>query len=268
MKPRLPFRLGSTSYVYPADILPNARKLAAVVDDIELVLFEVDATSNLPTPAVVSCLSDLAIEHGVTYTVHLPLDLRLAAENASQRHPSIDKAQRVIDAMRPLEPWAYVVHLDGSELVAGEDPGGLIAWREQAAGSLELIAHEAGEPGLLAIENLEEYEAEAFLPLVDELGVRLCVDVGHFVKVGRDVMAYLRANVARTRVVHLHGCEDGRDHRGIDALPTGLIAEVLDTLLLGGFAGVATLEVFTERDFYGGRDIILSLLEDRRCPGP
>ncbi len=36
------FRLGSTSYVYPDDILPNVRKLMSSVDDIELVLFEVD----------------------------------------------------------------------------------------------------------------------------------------------------------------------------------------------------------------------------------
>jgi len=38
------FRLGSTSYVYPADLVTNARQLAGRVDDIELVLFE---TENL-----------------------------------------------------------------------------------------------------------------------------------------------------------------------------------------------------------------------------
>ena len=38
------FRLGSTSYVYPDDILPNVQRLAQAgdVDDIELVLFEVE----------------------------------------------------------------------------------------------------------------------------------------------------------------------------------------------------------------------------------
>jgi len=33
-------RLGSTSYIYPADLLTNTRQLAGVVQDIELVLFE------------------------------------------------------------------------------------------------------------------------------------------------------------------------------------------------------------------------------------
>lgn len=42
------FRLGSTSYVWPADILPKVRQLGPRVDDVELVLFEVEGNSNLP----------------------------------------------------------------------------------------------------------------------------------------------------------------------------------------------------------------------------
>ncbi|MCX7010033.1 MAG: hypothetical protein NTY53_22795 [Kiritimatiellaeota bacterium] len=39
------FRVGVTSYVYPADILPNVERLAGRVDDVELVLFESEATA-------------------------------------------------------------------------------------------------------------------------------------------------------------------------------------------------------------------------------
>lgn len=35
-----PYRLGSTSHAWPADILPNVRQLGPVVEDVELVLFE------------------------------------------------------------------------------------------------------------------------------------------------------------------------------------------------------------------------------------
>ncbi len=58
-----PFRVGSTSYVYPDDILPNVEQLAAKgdVDDIELILFEVDdGPNNLPNAATVQKLSDIA----------------------------------------------------------------------------------------------------------------------------------------------------------------------------------------------------------------
>ena len=136
------FRVGSTSYVYPEDILPNVEKLAAGgdVDDVELVLFEVDdGPNNLPGPDIVRRLADLAAQHGLTYTVHLPLDLCLGAEGGMQ-HASLVKAERVIKATLPLAPYAFVLHLDG-EGVGGPD------WLPRAVRALEMVAGWAGKPG-------------------------------------------------------------------------------------------------------------------------
>ena len=73
-----PFRLGTTSYIIPDDILPNALYLAGKVRDIELILFEVDdGPNNLPSPEVIQALSKVAQDNDLTYTVHLPLDLKL-----------------------------------------------------------------------------------------------------------------------------------------------------------------------------------------------
>src|SRR5688500_10667676 len=92
-----PFRVGSTSYVYPDDLLPNVRKLAegVDVDDIELILFEVDdGPNNLPGESVVEEMRQLARLYHLTYTVHLPLDLRLGAEGETL-HESLKKAEKV-----------------------------------------------------------------------------------------------------------------------------------------------------------------------------
>ncbi len=261
MKPQLPFRLGSTSYVYPADILPNVRKLAPLVDDVELVLFEVDSQNNLPAPAVITELADLAAAHDLTYTVHLPLDLRLAEADSGRRHPSIDKARRVVGCTQELDPWAYVVHLDGADIISDGGPRARARWQSQAARSLELIAKAGADLQRLAVENLEAYAPDAFLPVVKELGISLCIDLGHFVKVGLDPLPYLEANITQTRVVHLHGCESGRDHQGLAQLPEGLLAAILNALLSEGYEGVLTLEVFSEQAFFPGRDLILSLVE-------
>jgi sugar phosphate isomerase/epimerase len=262
VKPRLPFRLGSTSYVYPADILPNVRRLAPLVDDLELVLFEVDdGQNNLPSPDVVDALNGLAAEHDLTYTVHLPLDLRLTSDDPS---PSLQKARRVIGCTHALSPWAYVVHLDGNEIVPDDGPAVLTRWRDQAARSLELIGQEVGDPRLLAVENLESYTPDAFLPLLDHLPVSLCLDVGHFLKSGGDPLHYLQAYLERTRVIHLYGCQDGRDHRGLDLLPNDLLTGLLDLLTFSDYRGVLTLEVFTQRHFFPGRELILSLMEERQ----
>lgn len=262
MKPRLPFRLGSTSYVYPADILPNVRRLAPLVDDVELVLFEVDdEQNNLPSPDVIDALNGLVTEHDLTYTVHLPLDLRLATGVSS---PSLEKACRVIRCVRPLSPWAYAVHLDGSEIVPDADPATLTLWRDRAARSLELLGQKVGDMCLLAVENLESYDPAAFLPLLDRLPISLCLDVGHFVKSGSDPLPYLQTYLERTRVVHLHGCQDGRDHRGLDVLPGDLLANLLDLLMASDYRDVLTLEVFTQRHFFPSRKLILSSVEERR----
>lgn len=261
MKSAFRFRLGSTSYVIPADILPNVRHLGPLVDDVELVLFEVDEGSNLPSPAVIESLGELAQAHGLTYTVHLPLDLRLAAADDVWRHPSMEKARRVIRATRPLEPWAYVVHLDGTEIEAGAAPVEVDRWRDQAARSLEALGAETGELALLAVENLESYRPDAFLPLVDRLPISLCLDVGHFLRTDTDPFPYLESYLGRTRVVHLHGARDGRDHRGLDLISDRVLDRLLALLLARQFEGVLTLEVFTERHFYAGRERVLSWLE-------
>lgn len=261
MRPRFPFRLGSTSYVYPADILPNVQRLAPLVDDVELVLFEVhDGPNNLPSPDVIDALNGLADEHGLTYTVHLPLDLRLASGGPA---PALEKACRVIQCVRPLSPWAYVVHLDGDEIVSDADPVVLARWRGQAARSLALLGQEVDDLHLLAIENLESYDPAAFLPVLDRLPVSLCLDVGHFLKRGSDPLPYLQTYLGRTRVIHLHGCQDGRDHRGLDLLPDGLLTNLLDVLLSSDYRGVLTLEVFTQRHFFPGHELILTLMEER-----
>src|SRR5436190_19543306 len=116
-----PFRLGTTSYIIPDDILPNARYLADKVSDIELILFEVDdGPNNLPSLEVIDELSQIARQHDLTYTVHLPLDLKLG-EDGSEQDQSLVKAKHVIDCTRGLDPWAYVLHLDGKFIRTSTD---------------------------------------------------------------------------------------------------------------------------------------------------
>jgi len=104
-------RLGCTSYIYPTDIITNVRRLAGRVKDVELVIFEVDdQANNLPDESTVAELCRIASYHDITYTVHLPLDLGLGLAEDSA---SLDKALRVIRSTKALNPYGYIVHLDG-----------------------------------------------------------------------------------------------------------------------------------------------------------
>lgn len=236
------FRLGTTSYILPDDILPNVRFLAPRVDDVELVLFEIDEPAgNLPTRQVIDRLARLAAEHDLSYTVHLPLDLRLGEPGAA-RHASLDKAQRVIQRTLPLDPWAFVLHLNGREATDRA------AWIDQAARSLELVAGWAGGAERLAVENLEGYPLDFIDPVLKRVPAGRCVDIGHLWIDGHDPLPYLERHLPRTRVVHLHGLDD-RDHRSLAHMDKAELQRVLGALAAAEFAGVLTLEVFGQEDF-------------------
>ena len=247
--PPFPFRLGTTSYIVPDDILPNVRFLADMVQDIELVLFEVDdGSNNLPSAETVAEMQALAAAHGLSYTVHLPLDLRLGADE-ELRHPSLVKAERVIERTRALPPFAYVLHLDGREERDQTDPQVLARWQQNSVRALRQAAAWAGDPALLAVENLEGYPLDFWEPVFDQIPVSRCVDIGHLWLDGRDPLVYLQRALPRTRVIHLHGIGT-RDHQSLRHADPAALDAVLAALLRADYRGVLTLEIFGEEDFH------------------
>jgi sugar phosphate isomerase/epimerase len=250
-----PFRLGTTSYIIPDDILPNAHYLAGKVRDIELILFEVDdGPNNLPSTDVIDELSRIAQQHDLTYTVHLPLDLKLG-KDGSEQDQSLVKAKRVIDCTRGLDPWAYVLHLDGRSIRTSADAELINRWQDQSVRALELVAEWAGSAEKLAVENLETYPLDFIQPVLDRIPVSRCVDIGHLWLDDHDPIPYLQAALPRTRVIHIHGIAE-RDHRSLAFMPQEKISQVWDELIRANYEGVLTLEIFSEEDFISSLEVI------------
>lgn len=248
------FRLGSTSYVYWDDILPNVRQLGPVVEDIELVLFETDGYSNLPDQTTIAALSALARQYDLTYTVHLPLDLHIAPGD-----PSLALARKIMALTRPLQPFAYIAHLDAREPFR---TGAWAAWREACLAGLAELAPEAGGAERIAIENLERWDHQEMLPLLERLPLSFCLDIGHLWLQGLDVPFWIARLAPRTRVVHLHGLAE-RDHKSLVHVPSERLDAALEALAQTGFAGVVTLEVFSVEDFFPSRELVLRWKEAR-----
>lgn len=243
----LPFRLGTSSYIIPADILPNVQYLAGKVRDIELVLFEVDdGQNNLPSSDVLDELIKLAQLYDISYTVHLPLDLKLGADG-SEQDVSLLKAHKVIDLTKRLNPWAYVLHLDGKDVRSSTDLDVLRRWQDQAVRALELVSAWAGGPEKLAVENLERYPPDFIQPVLDRVPVSRCVDIGHLWLDGVPVMPYLEKALPRTRVIHLHGIGE-RDHSSLSHVDPAELDRVMRKLQ-SDYRGVLTMELFGEPDF-------------------
>jgi adenosyl cobinamide kinase/adenosyl cobinamide phosphate guanylyltransferase/sugar phosphate isomerase/epimerase len=243
----LPFRLGTSSYIIPADILPNVQYLAGKVRDVELVLFEVDdGQNNLPSTEVLDELIKLAALYDLTYTVHLPLDLKLGGDG-SEQDISLVKAHKVIELTKRLDPWAYVLHLEGRDVRASKDPDVLRHWQDQAVRALEIVSEWAGAPEKLAVENLEHYPPDFIQPVLDRIPVSRCVDIGHLWLDGVPVLPYLEKALSRTRVIHMHGIAE-RDHSSLSHVAPDELDRVMRKLRTE-YHGVLTMELFSEPDF-------------------
>jgi len=242
-------RGGTTSYIIPDEILPNVEFLGPLVDDIELVLFESEDYSNMPDEATIAALARLAEEHSLTYTVHLPLDAHLAAEDAATRSDGVRKCLRTIEVTRPLGPFAYVVHVEDGDFGAR---GGAAAVRE----SLPALCDAVREPGLLCAETLS-FPFEEIAVAVEELGLGVCLDVGHVLLNGYSLEEHLDRYLGRARVLHLHGILDGRDHVGLEHTAEDRL-ELLARRLAAeeGAERVCTLEVFSREHFESSMDVL------------
>jgi sugar phosphate isomerase/epimerase len=220
------------------------------VDDVELVLFESDEISNIPKPEDVKQMAGLAGRAGLSFTVHLPLDIHLGHGDDSERRASIGKCRRVIERMRPLDPFAWILHLHGDK--RGSAPSDEPArWASQNRRSLTDLLNGGPDPEKICVETLD-YDFSYTAGLIEEFGLSVCLDIGHLLANGRDVGAHLDGWLERTRVLHIHGVRpDGTDHVDLGYFPPGLLENLAERL--AGYPGrdlrVVTMEVFGRDPF-------------------
>jgi sugar phosphate isomerase/epimerase len=246
-KKSYPLRLGTTSYIIPEDILPNVEYLADKVQDIELVLFEVDdGPNNLPDTHSIEQMTHIAHNHHLTYTVHLPLDLNLGSDG-SEQHVSLKKAQKVIECTRALNPYAYVLHLDGKEVKPNPSQSILQHWYKKSIQALEIVAGWAGSSELLAVENIEGYPIDFLEPVFAQFPASRCVDIGHLLLDKHDPLPYLEEHIQHTRVIHIHGINQ-RDHSSVSFIPEPTRIEIMRMLKRAAYKNILTIEVFNQDD--------------------
>ncbi len=255
MKKQYPFRLGTTSYIIPDEIVPNVRYLADKVQDIELVLFEVDdGYNNLPDQATISELNLLAQSFDLSYTIHLPVDLNFMATGDILAY-AVSKAKRTIEKTLPLNPHAFVLHLESDQLRQPQPAYSKEAWTEKAQSFLDLLKSWVQNETLLAVENLEGYPLNFWDEIIDQAGVSRCIDIGHLWLDAHDPLPYLERHLNKTRVIHIHGIQE-RDHKSLEHVPDAQLQPVFELLWKQNYQGVITIEVFNEQDLKSSIEVI------------
>ena len=262
-KTKGPWRIGTTSYILPDDIIPNVTYLAPMVDDIELVLFESEDMSNLPSEETVDELLRIATEHGITYTVHFPLDVYPGALDNDLRRKSLESYQRIKSLMGRLSPFAYILHLTPESY--GKIPAQDVeSWIRQLDRTLGEMIALGWDPGMLCVETLS-YPFDLVFHLVEKYGLGVTLDIGHVWLCDYDAHANAQKLLAHARVIHLHGVKEGKDHLALGKTSAPLRNAFLKSLQAQCFHDnrerVLTLEVFDKMDFEESMGIVHEFLQ-------
>ncbi len=249
----------------------RARRLAAIrqlAEGYGLPAVELSLDLGAAYPQVFDCgfyrsVAELQQELGFLCTAHLPfLWVDLSSLNESIRCASVDCLRRSVELVRPVEVRTYVVHLWGftttqiaAQLQNPAQRQAILAWLVRQGGrSLEAL-FEALDPGDVCVENLEDSVLEFALPLVEEMGTGICLDVGHLGWQGGDPLGFLAKQGDRVREVHLHdavraasgGHAGARDHMALGQGHVDYHA-ILSKLEEIGYEGAVILELNTRED--------------------
>ena len=235
-----PFKICTTSFIYPDHYIPNVKMLGPYVDEIELLLFESIGEDALPSRAVIAELCRLAAEFDLSYNVHLPTDISISDPNPARQQRAVETMIQVMDLVRPLDPSALILHVPYTEKSLN-DPV-VRNWQNRVDQSLKKIVSGIENEKIIAIETLD-YPLEFLEDIIVDLDLSICLDLGHLMVYDYDVLEVFTKFASKTSVLHLHGVENGCDHKTLELLSDKLFETVLP--VLNKFTGVVSLEVFS-----------------------
>lgn len=239
LKGRYPFRLATTSFIYPGGWTENVARLGPCFDEIELLFLESGHADSLPDQQIIIELARQAAKFDIRYNVHLPLDICLGARSLAQRQHALDILKRVFSLAKHLPVSTHTLHLVYDE--PDTNPEDVQLWQERTHTSLTHLLEWGVPASALSIENID-YPPEWMGPILTDLELPVCLDVGHILIYGFDLKAFLAQWGQRIVIMHLHGAVGDKDHLSLDQLPGEHLKTVLN--YLSTFSGVLSLEVF------------------------
>lgn len=234
-----PFKLGTTSYIYPAGYTQNVKMLAPYVDEIELLLFE-SAPDSLPSNNEIKKLLLLSNEFDLTYNVHLPTDISLSDPEPSIRHTTMETLKRVMDLTSSLSPSTYTLHLSYEE--KGFETERIKKWQDRLYRSVGRFIATGINSKMISIETLT-YPIEWVEEILIDFNLSVCIDLGHLMVYGFDMETVFNRYCNRTSIIHLHGVDKTDGHTSLDRLSKKNMDSVIG--ILKQFKKVVSLEVFS-----------------------
>ena len=232
-----PFKLGTTSFIYPDLYSENVRRLGPYLDEIELLFFESRDVCAMPSAYEINELARLKDECDVSYNIHLPTDVNLAATDPVERDLAIATYVKIIEMTKLLDPTTLTLHIPYEP----GRPGGESLWQTYLFKGMRALLDSGVSSRLISLETLD-YPPSMLGPVLEEFDLSMCLDVGHVVLHGNDPLAVFEMFKHRISIIHLHGVHQGCDHVSLDLMEPKARESV--RTILAEFTGTVSLEVF------------------------
>jgi sugar phosphate isomerase/epimerase len=254
--------------VFGADLAENVRLLAEHVDHIEILLFHTPSLHNIPGPKKIRALREIGKQKEVTYTVHLPDSLEIAATDSSRRKESLRLAREICIRLEALDPKHYVLHIPFTAPTLVPVPGLYFhtaneqnwnGWTKRGLESLEVLEEGIGQDNKLLVENIN-YSPSFLEPFWEQGLCTLCLDIGHLMLGGEDVTEVMKRYLNVTGAIHLHGVQGCDEHLSLSILPENVVQGWLRYLKMVSYQGLIVLEVFNPEDLEESMDLLLGFM--------
>ncbi|MBT8351944.1 MAG: sugar phosphate isomerase/epimerase [Deltaproteobacteria bacterium] len=235
-----PFKLGTTSFIYQDDYIPNVKMLGPYIDEIELLLFE-SKPSSLPNKKEIDELSLLSKEFDLSYNIHLPIDISFGNRDPVLRQHAIETILHVLDLVSPLFPSTSTLHLSYGE--ASHEKDKVKKWQELTYETIKQLISFGVKAKEISIENLN-YPFGWVESIVRVFNFSICMDIGHLIVCGRDIKTFFNSYSDNISIIHLHGVEDGHDHLSLERLSRERVGQIME--ILKKFTKAISIEVFSD----------------------
>ena len=177
--------LAAPSWVFPASMAENCRFLAGRVDEVGLLFFESAASMAYGSEDLPPFLAELPLR----YHLHLPADLPMHApeEAAGICHSLFLKTAF-------LGPLRGVLH----------PPPNAQGGAKCLVSFLDAFIALGTTPDALLLENTKESDLCDLEGVIEDYGLRICLDMGHALAYGQNALLEHTALLQRAGMIHVN----------------------------------------------------------------
>ncbi|MBN2544330.1 MAG: sugar phosphate isomerase/epimerase [Spirochaetes bacterium] len=248
-KNRFNFTLGTTSYILHDEknnLIKNIKFLKDHFNVIQLLYFGKDYLEDLINTETINEIIKIKRNSGLSFIIHLPLDLRLLHPEKDEFENSVRIINRIIEKTKILEIQKYILHIDRYNFLKND----LIELNMENHVKFEEVLNKLEsklniDPSSIFIENTG-FDLVYFSDIILKKNFNICFDIGHLFLNGLDFNKFINVFKDKIGVIHLHGFNDNKDHLSLDNIKGEHLSVIFD--FLKNYDKTLILEVFNEKD--------------------